>query len=199
MARIDWNADSIVAAMAQARTAAISQGAIVLQRTMRRTVSGPSPSSPGSPPGWDRGGLHRSIVWVMGSSSALVGSSLLYSLFLEKGTKYGRPVPVPVNDAAKRMLRNLDIVGGSRVSLKTKNLQFINRKGKPPLLIELTKTGREKKNGAVFVIKRHRIAARPWVAPSYNAAQAEMAGRMKKAYAASLQSAVAGAITGGGR
>jgi len=196
VACFEWKGDRVIAAMGEARTAALTAGAIVLQRTMKRTVSGVSPSSPGSPPGVDRGGLRRSIVWAFTSAqSAQVGSILKYGAYLERGTNYtSRPVPVPVNHAARRMLRTLGISGGSRVSLRTKNLTFIKRKGKPPLLVEKTKTGKDKMNGAVFVIKRTRMAARPWIVPSFNAAKQEITDRMRRTYGQVLMRSIAGGV-----
>lgn len=192
--RFEWKGKQVVAAMGAARLRAVESGAIVLQRTMKRTASGSSPSSPGSPPGVDRGGLRRSIVWALASGpSAQVGTILKYGAYLERGTNYtSKPVPVPVNDKAKRMLRTLSISGGRRASLRTKNLQFIKRKGKPPLLVEKTKTGKDMKGGAVFVIKRTRMAPRPWVLPSFNAAKQEIADRMRKTYGDVLLNSIRG-------
>lgn len=196
-ARLEWNGARVTAALPVAKRAALTQGSLVLQVAMKRMLSGVSPSAPGSPPGVDRGGLRRSIAYAVGSDVAQVGTELKYGLYLERGANpraKGGGLPVPVNHAAKRMLRTLNISGGMRVSLRTKNLVLIKRKGKPPLLIEQTPTGKEKKNGAVFVLKKSvRIAARPWAVPSFASSRELIAETMRNTFAKSIAASLGGA------
>lgn len=187
---MDWKGPEFAAAVDRAAVSAVSAGAIVLQAQMKRTLSGSSPSSPGNPPGVDRGQLRQSITFAQEGKTARVGTGLKYGRWLEYGfTATAQRVsrlPVPANREARRMLRTLNIGPGGRVSLRSKNLKFVPRKGKDPLLVE--RVGKDGSiGGAVFVLKKRvTIAARPWVLPSVSAARARMIAAMRKRFADEL-------------
>jgi len=157
--------------------------------------NGEASSPPGSPPNWHSGKLGNSISYAhpdrLGTPlHAAFGTEVPYGKYLETGatvrpkrTKY---LPVPINDAAKRMARQ---VGNQGVSLRTKNLKVIIDKAKrQALLVEQTKTGKQRKNGAVFVLKRSvTIKARPWIMRAAKSAPDAMLAAFKAAARNSLQ------------
>lgn len=159
--------------------AGLVQCGLALNRQMQRTLSGPSPSAPGSPPGTSDGGLRRSIQTVEVSPLHVrVGSNLFYGLVQETGN-WGRPIVprekkfllIPLSREARRMYRAVNFNG------RAMNLKLIPRKGKPTLLVK--DVGRHGGRGwaqkPLFILKKSvRLPKRPWAVPALMLAKPQM-------------------------
>ena len=189
-----WRA-RINAACNAGLTAAVEVAADTVARSMGSDHGG-APSAPYSPPNSQSGNLLNSIHYAspdrLGTPlKAAFGSNAEYAKILEFGgtitakrTKY---LPVPVNKAAKDMLRR-----AMGESLRGQNLKLIVAKGKA-MLVEKTRTGREKKSGAVFVLKRSiYIAPRPLFRPVISTAGPAMTAAFKVAAQRSIVQGLGG-------
>ena len=186
MTSFRWNGDELKRQVEAGIAAGLARSAIRLQTEMINKLSGKSPSAPGTPPGVDRGTLRRSITYAMGKRSVRVGTPLKYGWFQEFGAtirpRRVKALPVPVNAAARRMMRTLPINPrtGMVGSLRSKNLTFIkSRKGKNVgLLVEKIGTrckAKGKFSVAVLVLKPQVVLPpRPWVRRSYTACKSEL-------------------------
>lgn len=181
---LQWNADEFERHLIEAAEIALTEcaklAANTAQDAMGRSTGGVS-SSPGSPPNVQTNQLRASIKYVspqnMGTRlMAYVGTAVPYGRYLEGPNaiivrpKRVKKIPVPVNEAARKMLRRLGAYQsadqmGPPGSLRRFRLKLIvNKASKQALLVEQTPGGKEKKNGAVFVLKSSvRIAPRPWL------------------------------------
>lgn len=136
-------------------------------------AGGSRPSSPGSPPAYQRGALHRSIrstrATISGAVvSASAGTDRAYGRSLDQGftaTARGGGLLVPLQPEAYRLAERGAVRGNN-------DIFTIRRPGKPTILV------RKGPNGSVvplFVLpKTVRVAARPWLRPSLNQARAAM-------------------------
>lgn len=186
----------LIAAVNDGLAAAANVGADTAKRSFGSNHGG-APSSPGSPPNSQTGRLRNSVMYAhpdaLGTPMhAAYGTAVEYGRHLEHGatvtakrTKY---LPVPVNAAARKMATQ---AGNQGVSLRTLNLTLVVDKAKrQALLVEKTRTGRDKKNGAVFVLKKSvRIAARPWLRRSADDGRSAMEAAFVEKAKASMQAA----------
>lgn len=203
MASVNWNAGAAKALLIKAMNAGLTAAAEVAANQAERSFGsdhGGVPSAPGSPPNSQTGHLRNSIAYcspdALGTPlRAAYGTNVAYGRHLEFGAvirpKSVKYLPVPINLPARLMLRRLGGFGVGVVgSLRTQNLMMIRPKGKPAMLVEKTPTGRIKKNGAAFVLKKSvKIAARPWA----KRAGIDAASQMK----AAAQYAAAQVMAGG--
>lgn len=153
------------------------------------------PSQPGSPPNSQSGHLRNSIAYAsplrLGTPlHAAFGTNVPYGMYLEKGAtvtaKRSKYLPVPINQPAKDMLRRQ-----KGASLRTSSAKLVVEKarGGGLLLVEKTPRGKEKKNGAVFILKRSiTIRPRPWALRAANDARTEMLAAFDLAVKRSLAS-----------
>lgn len=169
--------------------AGVAAAAEVLSKSMKDTLAtragaggglgsgagGAMPSNPGSPPAYQRGGLHRSIhasnAVVTGNRvSSSVGTKLKYGAFLEYGAhpraKGGGALLIPLQPEAHRLLERGLVKNNPQ-------LFMVKRPGKAPIL------ARKGPRGAIvplFVLKKSVvIKPRPWLMPSLNRARVAMA------------------------
>jgi hypothetical protein len=143
-------------------------------------AGGAMPSNPGSPPAYQRGGLHRSIrstkAQIIGNrASAYAGTSLRYGASLEHGftaTAKGGALLVPLQPEAHRLLeRNL--------VRNNPQLFMVRRPGKPPLL---ARRGPRGSIVPLFVLKKSvTVKPRPWLRPSLDRARPAMAAAFIRA------------------
>lgn len=169
-------------------TVGLLQAGQALAATMQRTLSGPSPSSPGAPPGVSDGTLRRSIQVVQPSPSLVrVGSNVFYGAVQETGN-WGRPIfpvrakflLVPLNREARRLYRKANF------NIRSVGLHLIPRPGKPSLLVrERGRTGgRGWRFEPLFVLKRSvKLPPRPWAVPSFKAIGPELPAIFSRAAA----------------
>lgn len=189
MSRVDWNDANFMRRFLDAVDVGVTESANVAADYAARSLGrdhGRVPSMPGFPPNSQDGTLRNSIVYVgakkLGTpGKAAIGSELAYARILELGgiirAKNVRALPVPVNRAAKEMLRK-----AKGRSLRMYKLVMIKQPGKPPMLVERTPTGREKKNGAVFVLKPSiTIKPRPYLMAAVRNSAKEMEARFVQA------------------
>lgn len=187
---LTWNIDDLKRALGPAVDAGVSEMALVLADAAARSMGrdhGGVPSAPGMSPNSQSGHLRNSIVYVtpgrLGTPGrAAVGSNAPYARILEQGgtifPKSVKYLPVPINKAAKKMLNATSDRGaggvGPQSSLRRFKLQLIVKDGKA-MLLEKTATGKIKKNGAAFVLKKSvRIKPRPYLVPALTTARADM-------------------------
>lgn len=171
--RQEWHGDEVARLGREAVAAGLPRAAAVVQAHHKLKLSGASPGKAGGPPGVVTGNLRNSITSNIDAAnlSAQIGTNVKYGRWLEYGfvatPKAAKAMPVPLNREARRMLARLSIDGeGTRASLKTANLTYVPRKGKPPLLVKITGRGRSQRFTPMFVLlKVVRVAPRPWVVP----------------------------------
>ena len=151
---------------------AVATSAIIMQREIKLTLSkSKSPSTPGTPPGVQTGHLRRSVqIDLSGlgnrNPQARIGPNTPYARIHELGgtiapvnVKY---LPVPIGEKGRAARR---AAGATLRALK--DLIFIRRKGKDPLLARKTKDGIE----PLFVLKKAvKMPKRPYVKPAAKAA-----------------------------
>ncbi len=168
--------------------AGVAAAAEVLSKSMKDTLAtragaggglgsgagGAMPSNPGSPPAYQRGGLHRSIhasnaVITGNRVSASVGTKLRYGASLEHGftaTARGGGLLIPLQPEAHRLLERGLVKNNPQ-------LFMVKRPGKAPIL------ARKGPRGAIvplFVLKKSvTVKPRPWLRPSLNRARVAMA------------------------
>lgn len=175
---VEWHGDRFVAEVLNPSVHdGLTQAAIVLQRQMGRTLSQhASPSSPGSAPGVDTGGLSNSIVFTTPRGfRTYIGSPLPYAIQLDRGATIvakGKKLTVPLNDKAKRLRRQ----NASLASVGNPKLSFVRTPNGAYLVRNVG--GRAKRTEFWFkLVDRVTIAARPWLEPSLLAAKDEMLRR----------------------
>lgn len=201
--KVTWSGgmDRFKQRLEAACSAGLTAAVIVAADTAARSLGsdhGGQPSAPYSPPNSQIGNLRNGIHFVpagrMGSpfvaAFGVGGPAVPYARILEFGgtitAKRTKFLPVPINAAAKAMLRRL-----AGASLRGQNLKFIRAKGKG-MLVEQTRTGREKKNGAAFVLKRSiYIAPRPYLRPVLSTAGPAMMEAFRKGAQDSLRGSAA--------
>jgi len=184
------NVDEIMARVLKAANNAVfeaaGEGAEQVQKTLQ---GGPrwTSSQPGKPPNFQRGTLAGSVSFVHPDQGgvplrAQVGTAEKHGLYMENGAyvraKKGKYLPVPVNREAKELLAKMD-----GRSLRASGVKLVVEKSNSGalLLVEKTPTGREKKNGAVFILKvAIRILARPWLKPGMEGAVTQMHAKFKE-------------------
>lgn len=178
----DWLVQSANAGLA----AAAAVAADVAARSLGTDHGGVS-SAPGSPPNSQTGNLRNRIAFATPEEcgtplKAIYGATIPYAKYLEYGAvitpKNVKALPVPINAQARRMLQRLSGYGSATVtgSLRVFDLKYIPGKGgKDARLVEKTPGGKEKKNGAVFVLKKRVvIKARPFLRPAGEKGKAQM-------------------------
>lgn len=154
--------------LAQAKRAGLAnagqhtRNTIVSQFGMR---SGGTPSSPGSPPNRQRGGLSRSISTQMRSDSEVrVGTNLVYAMIHEKGGVI-RPVKarylwMPVSAKTKDT--------PAAVIADKKNIAFIPRRSGGYYVVRKSKSGRKTKGGLLYILLNAVwMPRRPFMAPGF--------------------------------
>lgn len=176
----------------------IEAAAEVLAKSMKDTLAtrgaaggglgsgagGALPSSPGSPPAYQRGALHRSIKSTRATIAnnrvwAYAGTDLRYGMYLERGANpraSGRALLIPLQPEAYRMLEQ------DRVR-NNPDLFMITRPGKAPLLVRRNATGRGRSSYTpLFVLKKSVvIKARPWMKPSLDRSRVAMTAAFVRA------------------
>jgi hypothetical protein len=186
-------------AVEEASHVGLLQAGLVVNRQMQRSLSGSSPSSPGSPPGTADGGLRRSIMTVtVAPLHVRVGSNVFYGAVQETGN-WGRPiVPVrkkflliPLSREARRIYRNQAGSGPGKSARNIPGLKLIPRRGKPPLLVK----EQGKTNGArwawkpLFILKKSvKLPKRPWALPALMATRTQLPGVFASAAGRHLRS-----------
>lgn len=174
----------VIRRLTKALNRGVTNAAMVAATQAERSFGsdhGGVPSSPGSPPNSQTGHLRNSIAFASPESlgtpgHAAFGTSVEYGRHLEFGAvvrpRKVRYLPVPVNKAAKDMLRRL-----KGASLRSQNLKFIKYRNGTKMLREVTPAkGKLKKDGAAFALKLVVvILARPWLARASRDAKHEMA------------------------
>lgn len=115
------NTKNIISKLREASRRGILGAAGVYASAIRGSISGPSPSSPGSPPGMRSGRLRQSVaissLTIAKDPEALVGLDTsvggvgktpphLYGLFLEGGAAAGRRRPFRLPDGSWRIRKN---------------------------------------------------------------------------------------------
>lgn len=144
-------------------------------------AGGAMPSNPGSPPAYQRGGLHRSIrstkAQIIGNrASAYAGTSLKYGAHLEYGAhpkaKGGGALLIPLQPEAHRLLER-------NMVRNNPQLFMVKRPGKAPLL---ARKGPKGSIVPLFVLKKSVvIKPRPWLRPSLDRARPAMAAAFVRA------------------
>lgn len=175
---MDWNPDDFIARVKRAADVAIFKAAEVGAATARAMITTATgvPSKPGEPPNMQSGELVGKLFVASPAQlgkpgHAAYGTSAKHGRYMEFGAtvvaKHVKALPVPINAKARYMLSHMH-----GQSLRTKNMQMIKRRGKPPMLVETTPTGKIKKDGAMFVLRRSVvIKPRPWLFPSLKRAE----------------------------
>lgn len=182
--RTEWKGDEFAAMVRDVvTTRGLPAAAHVVEGRMKDNLSGPGPSSPGSPPGQMNGLLKNSIGISVSGMTARIGTNLKYGRYLEYGAtirpRFAKWLPVPVTRRAKALLRQGvagDLMGTGQTSLRRSgaNLQVIRSKRGEPILMEMTKKGKPKTNGAVFILRKVvRLLPRPWAFRSLNEARSD--------------------------
>lgn len=202
-----WNGDAVAADVKAAMTTGLENGAQVLLRQMKRNLISKGPSAPGAfPAQGETGNLHQSIAYNLTSdTTAKVGTHLSYGRWLEYGftaTAKGKgALPVPLNKEARRMLMH---ARAAKQSLKDigHGLVFINRRGKPPLLVKTS--GKGTRGGKswipMFVLKKSvTVAPRPWVLRSFEMAKTGINAAILKGTERALAARIATRANSGGR
>lgn len=174
--------------------AGVEAAAEVLAKSMKDTLAtrgaaggglgsgagGAMPSSPGSPPAYQRGGLHRSIrhtqAQILGNRiTAAAGTNLAYGASLDRGftaTAKGGALLIPLQPEAYRLLER----GMVR---NNPNIFMVKRQGKPPLL---ARKGARGSIVPLFVLKKSvTVRPRPWLRPSLDRARIAMAVAFNRA------------------
>jgi len=180
-----WRGDAITKGIRAELSRRVKKSAVMLQRQIVKNISTPSrsagPSRAGGFPRANTGALRKSI-FVRNSSdglSAVVGTASKVAFIMEFGAiikpQKAKALAIPISRAAKKH----NDAGGSARNFP-KKLVFIRRKGKPPLLVEMTgKSGRElrKKWTIHYVLSATaRIAPRPFMLPTLNQMRDEILG-----------------------
>lgn len=193
MSTATWDVQGIMGHVLKAANQAVfeaaGEGAKAVESTLR---GGPrwTPSRPGQPPNFQSGELAGSIAFVHPDAGgtplrAQVGTAVMHGLYMEKGAyvraKKSKYLPIPVNTEAKQLLAKMD---GRSLRASGVNLKVEKAKSGALLLVEKTPTGKEKKNGAVFILKvAVRILPRPWLKPGMEKATAEMHAQFEQTFA----------------
>lgn len=110
---VTFRRDEVKAAILDACDAGVTAAASYLADRAVEMLNGPSPSSPGTPPGLDSGNLSRSIRYVgpesLGRGAASFGTAVPYGRSLEFGAfitpKRSKYLAVPVDRAAVQKLQ----------------------------------------------------------------------------------------------
>lgn len=202
-----WNGEAVAQDVKAAMRDGLANGSQVLQRQMKRNLISKGPSTPGSfPAQGETGNLHQSITYNLTSdTTSKVGTHLDYGRWLEYGftaTAKGKgALPIPLNKEARRMLMHAK---AAKQSLRNigHGLVFIDRKGKPPLLVKTN--GKGTRGGKswipMFVLKKSvRIAPRPWVLRSFEMCKAEINARIIKGTERALAARISARANTGGR
>jgi len=176
--------------------AGITSSAKVVQNEAKKTIrSGGgrfTPSAPGSPPNSKRGQLRNSIVTSPNEQTlrVRVGTKLPYGVALELGwiikPRKTKTLPVPINDAAKRM----NEIRGT-TSLRAFNMRYFKPRGKPHgFLIGNDTVGtqsyytdasgkrrmqRNEKVPVFVLVPKVVLKARPFMEPAFRKSKPEMA------------------------
>lgn len=154
-----------------------------MKRGFSRTARYES-SAPGTPPGVQTGRLRNSIaVKTSGNLKRQVGTNVPYGAIHEFGgtiTAKNGALLVPIGPKGRQALRDS---GGNVRSL---NLMFIKRKGRPPLLAQGSSRLKGPGRGSVtplFVLQKSvTLPPRPWVMPAFNKARPRL-GKTFETYA----------------
>ncbi len=180
-----WRGDAVTKGIRSEMVRRVSKSAVMLQRQIVKNISTPSrsagPSRPGEFPHAGLGGLRKSIFVQKSETglSAFVGTTNKVAWFREFGA-HVRPIrakalAIPISKAAKKHGES----GGSAKNFP-KKLVLIRRKGKPPLLVEMTgkKGGKLRSKWTIhYVLKTTvRIAPRPFLVPTLNQMRDDILG-----------------------
>ena len=172
-----WRGDAITKGMRTEFSRRVSKSAVMLQRQVVKNISTPSrtagPSRAGGFPRANLGNLRKNIFVRKGANalSALVVAVGKVAFIMEFGAlvrpKKAKALAIPISRQAKKH----NDAGGSARNFP-KNLVFIRRKGKPPLLVEITgkKGGKLRKKWTIHYVlpATARIAPRPFMLPTLN-------------------------------
>ena len=170
----------------------VAAGGVLVQREAKRLVNrkssrgGESPSAEGTPPHKDTGTLGRSIqidgrgLKDRRAPSVLVGSNLAYAAVQEFGgvikAKPGKALTVPIGSKGRKLLRTVGPGG-----LRSLDLEFIPRQGRPPLLVRLVGGKKSKSIEVLFVLmKSVRLPKRPYMRPARTLAEPKVNKAIQK-------------------
>ncbi len=172
-----WRGDAVTKGIRTEMKRRVSKSAVMLQRQVVKNISKPSrsigPSRPGEFPHASKGasGLAGSIFIKKSDNglSAFVGTANKVGWIMELGAlvrpNKAKALAIPISKAAKKHGES----GGSAKNFP-KKLVLIRRKGKPPLLVEMTgkKGGKLRSKWTIhYVLKTTvRIAPRPFLVPT---------------------------------
>ncbi len=172
-----WRGDAVTKTMRKELAGRVSKSAVFLQKQIVKNISTPSrtggPSLAGGFPRTNTGALRKSIFIRKSENglSAFVGTVSKVAFFMEFGAiirpKKAKALAIPISRKAKKH----SDAGGSARDFPIK-LVFIRRKGKPPLLVEITGKGggklRKKWTIHYVLPAMARLAPRPFLLPTLN-------------------------------
>lgn len=172
-----WRGGAVTKGIRAELARRVSKSAVMLQRQIVKNISKPSrsvgPSRPGGFPHANTGALRKSIFVKKSENglSAFIGTANKVAFFMEFGAivkpRKAKALAIPISRAAKKH----NEAGGSARSFP-KKLVFIRRKGKPPLLVEMTgkKGGKLRSKWTIHYVlpATARIAPRPFLLPTLN-------------------------------
>lgn len=180
-----WRGDAVTKGIRTEMVRRVSKSAVLLQKQIVKNISTPSrtsgPSRVGGFPHANLGNLRKSIFVKKSENglSAFVGSANKVAFFMEFGAiirpKKAKALAIPISKQAKKHNDS----GGSAKSFP-KKLVFIRRKGKPPLLVEMTgkKGGKLRSKWTIHYVlpAMARLAPRPIFLPTLNQIRDEILG-----------------------
>ncbi len=178
-----WRGDAITKGMRKEFSRRVSKSAVMLQRKIVKNISTPSrstgPSRAGGFPHANLGNLKRNISVRKGQNelTAVVAAAGKVAFIMEFGAlvrpKKAKALAIPISRQAKK---HKDAGGSARNF--PKKLVFIRRKGKPPLLVEMTgkKGGKLRSKWTIHYVlpAMARIAPRPFMLPTLNQMRGEI-------------------------
>lgn len=173
-----WRGPELMAVIRRNAREAVDRSAVILQIEIKRQLSGPrGPSAAPQPPGVGTGHLRRSvqidrtnIAVEPNRPRVRVGPGAVYAAIQEFGgtifPKKARALAVPIGEAGRKAARS--VVG----SIRKLALDFIPRKGKPPLLARTRPDGTLE---PLFVLLSSvTLPPRPYVRPAVRAARSRI-------------------------
>lgn len=162
---VEWKGDEFVKrSLIPSIQDGLKAAGLTLQVEIQRSIGGPSPSLPGTPPGRDTSTLATSVTNEMtGPLSVGVGTNLKYAMALERGavlrSKSGKWLTIPLNKEAKMMRRRH---GSLR---EVTGLTFIKSKRGNLLLVKIV-GGKNARTVPMFLLRKQAtLLARPWLGP----------------------------------
>lgn len=204
-ATITFNKETFMRKIKTAAKIAVASVAVdvldAAKKNLYKSHAGGEPSAPGTPPGYQAGGLYRSMEMIDATTDPdhpkyLVGSNLIYAWIQEHGgpirAKKGKFLAIPIGQEGRRAVRDC---GGNIRSL---NLRLVRTKGGRLLLVKDLNKGQKathfstRVKGAqsliLFVLKKEvYLPARPYLRPAYAGKIKFLERRMRRAINAVIE------------